>query len=263
MFLLFISLSRSLPISQIHKYTFSYLSLFCLFCRGKIKYKICGRVEKSGFDIKGETEVVVIDRPPSQANPVGNAAEKNVKMLCCMSQGNLFVQMNLEKDCFSPEENIVVAVQARNQTQKDFKAIRVELKRRVILSAKHMREMHNNDCARIEGEGLKANQSAEGAMARRINLKVPADLLPSITGQLVQCNYVLEVEMIGGLRLSDVRTQVPVRITAAPVSGPQMQIPQAPMQNIAVPDGWNPLTFPAVEVPAPKETPNPNAGDIQ
>lgn len=228
---------------------------------GKIKYKVLARVEKHGFDIKGEAEVVVVDRPPLQLHPVGNAAEKNVKMLCCISEGNLFVQMNLDKDCFSRGEDITVAVQARNSTQKDFKAIRVELKRRINLYARGVSEVHNLDCARVDGEGLKAGQNAEGSMARHLTLRLPTDLLPSVAGQLLQCYYVLEVEMRGGLRLSDVRTQVPIRISAAPsTGGGQVPIAPAPDADIfAAPEGWNPQTFAAVDVPAPRETPNPNA----
>lgn len=169
--------------------------------------------------------------------------------------------MNLDKDCFSRGEDVIVAVQAKNGTQKDFKAIRVELKRRINLYARGVSEVHHYDCARIDGEGLKAGQNAEGSMARRLTLRLPTDLLPSVTGQLIQCYYVLEVEMRGGLRLSDVRTQVPIRISMAPATGGvQMPVPAASeAETFAAPEGWNPQTFAAVDVPTPRETPNPNA----
>jgi hypothetical protein len=219
--------------------------------RGEIKYKVRASVEKSGFDIKTETEVVIVDQPVN-TGPVGNSAQQSVTMCCCMGQGSAFVQANLDKGCYSRGEPINVAVQARNNTSSNFDAINLNLKRMVVFSASssgYNQSKNSKVAATAAVQGLRPGESAEGGLARRAVLQVPMDCPPSANGRLVQCIYILEVELKGGMGLSAVKTQVPVRISsssavAAPAAAPQLQAP----------DGWKPnQVFPTVDIPSPQQ----------
>lgn len=216
--------------------------------RGDIKYKIRAFVEKSGFDIKSETEVIIVDQPVT-TGPVGNAAQQNVTMCCCMGQGSAFVQANLEKGCYSRGESINVLVQARNNTSSNFDAINLNLKRMVVFSASssgYNQSKNSKVAASAAVQGLSPGESAEGSLARRAVLQVPMDCPPSANGRIVQCIYILEVELKGGMGLSAVKTQVPLRISSSVAGG-------AGAVQLQAPDGWKPmLVFPTVDIPSPQ-----------
>jgi len=216
--------------------------------RGEIKYKIKASVEKSGFNITSETEVIIVNKP-SNTGPVGNAAQESVTMCCCMGQGSAFVQANLDKGCYSRGEPINVSVQARNNTSSTFDAINLNLKRMVVFSAsssKYNQSKNSKVAASAAVQGLRPGESAQGSLARRAVLQVPMDCPPSVNGRIVQCVYILEVELKGGMGLSAVKTQVPVQISSS-VPG------AAAVPQLQAPDGWKPRqVFPTVDIPSPQ-----------
>ncbi|KAL4528091.1 hypothetical protein Ndes2437B_g00204 [Nannochloris sp. 'desiccata'] len=165
--------------------------------RGDIKYKIRAFVEKSGFDIKSETEVIIVDQPVT-TGPVGNAAQQNRMVVFSASSSG-----------YNQSKNSKVAASAAVQ-------------------------------------GLSPGESAEGSLARRAVLQVPMDCPPSANGRIVQCIYILEVELKGGMGLSAVKTQVPLRISSSVAGG-------AGAVQLQAPDGWKPmLVFPTVDIPSPQ-----------
>jgi hypothetical protein len=218
--------------------------------RGEIKYKIRAFVEKSGFDIKAETEVIIVDHP-SNTGPVGNSAQESVTMCCCMGQGSAFVQANLDKGCYSRGEAINVSVQARNNTSSTFDAINLNLKRMVVFSASssgYNQSKNSKVAASAAVQGLRPGESAESGLARRAVLQVPMDCPPSANGRIVQCIYILEVELKGGMGLSAVKTQVPVRISSSTAGGGAGMPPV-----LQAPDGWKPSqVFPTIDIPSPQ-----------
>jgi hypothetical protein len=214
--------------------------------RGKIAYTVRAFVAKSGFDIKAETEVVIVDQPIN-SGPVGNSAQQNVTMCCCMGQGSAFIQASLDKACYSRGEAINVSVSARNNTSSNFDAINLNLKRMVVFSASfngYNQSKSSKVAASAAVPGLRPGESAEGGLARRAVLQVPMDCPPSANGRIVQCIYILEVVMSGGVGLSAVKTQVPVRISSAMA---------AAVSQLQAPDGWKPnQVFPTVDIPSPQ-----------
>ena len=191
------------------------------------------------------------------------------------------IQINLPSDNFYTGAAVAVAVQARNDTSSTFDTIHVRLRRMVKLfssTRRYERQQYNKVIVDVPVQGLRAKESAEGGSARNVTLEIPGDAPPTLEGQLVQCYYMVEVELKGGVGLSSVKTQVPIRIISggtAPLGGgvsttdggvsssetgvlpPSTSTTTTPTIGMTVeaPEGWKPQVFPTVNIPAPPPPP--------
>jgi hypothetical protein len=103
--------------------------------------------------------------------------------------------------------------------------------------------------------GLKVNEALEGPTARTIVLPLPPNLQPNIAGMLMDCNYMLELELKGGAGTSSLRTSVPLRTMPA-VSATATQ----PIRQMEAPADWKPSqVFPTVEIAAPLAVQSPSS----
>lgn len=232
----------------------------------QIQYMVKARVSRPRrgcctLGIEGAASLQLRALPPPQSPPVSKSCEEDnvTKCWCCCfseSQGQAKLTVSLDKSVLLCGETINVTVQARNDTKQHMD---VNVKLRHLVS---MREKQGKPPCRSHREArawgpewgsaprLAPGQAAEGDTPLRVRLKLPQSLAPTSKGVLVQSAYFIEVEMYGGLALSDIKVQVPVTVAFA---APRAQPPKG-QDSLKDHPEWKPTqVFPTVEVPVPDE----------
>lgn len=222
--------------------------------QGEIIYILRAYVEKSGFDIKGEFPLLILNKLPTiSPQPAGNYNESNISSCCCISKGRASIQISIDKDILLCGDTVGVTVQARNLTSAPFHSILLSLRRRfglasnISLPGSINTQRYTETVCTASAQGLQPGECVEGASARCINLAVPPNTPPSILGMMIQCVYTLEAELRGGFGLSSLKVFVPVSVLNCPRGD---MIARQENLLLQAPEGWNPSqVFPTVKVP--------------
>lgn len=217
--------------------------------RGEVAYQLKAHVAKPGFDIKATAPVLVRQHPPLATHATANSAQDTINCCCCFSQGTAAMQAAADKDIYVAGESVRVTVQAKNSSSARFKAVEVQLKRCLVLSAYgnpasgYSNYKSIDTLVKVKAPGLGPGEAAEGPGARSVTLALPPDLPGTSMGNLLQAWYWVEAILDGGVGKTALRVRVPVGIVpAVPAgAGPQYATP---------PQGWAPREHDTVHLEA-------------
>ena len=179
-------------------------------------------VVKDGCDIRGEQQVPVFVLPPAAPPPPPPASYNQENIACCCSSVSAWLRVTLDKGAVGPNETLGVTIEAHNGTNGPFPEIDLELKRPVVVAtayqATHGRA-ETDAVLETAVPGLAPGECAEGATARRLQITVPIDVLPTMASALVRCDYVVDVLLKGKIGRPGVRVAAPVFVTGLQLEG--------------------------------------------
>ena len=167
-----------------------------------------------------------------------------LSMMCCIGQGSCRIRVYFEKNAYESgeEANIFCEIDNSNGSQA-LDRLSFELRNKVLLrSDDGINREYSKTIFQTDGEGLAANQKAEGLNKRTIKLRLNSkerneelklneedeavQLQESSSGQLINSSYLLEVSAKGSGFMScknEERALIPVIIYKKPKENKKME----------------------------------------
>lgn len=232
----------------------------------EVTYQISVVFHTPGFFSKAIRAVQVLtvrQLMPAPAAIVDQSAELQLVSCCCFNRGSVNAHVRVDKDRCQPGEEVTVILDLDNGRSKlPVDGIELSLKREA--TAYERPGCTGGDTRRFFQELAKARHEGVPpftATQRRMVMRLPADLQPSMQGALIRCLYFVKVKLNIGSFVKDVRLKVPI-VVLAPQPAPT---PEEPFFS-EPPPFWHPsvVTPPqAIAVPSapplPPELLQPNA----
>jgi hypothetical protein len=229
----------------------------------EVTYQISVVFHTPGFFSKSIRAVQVLtvrQLMPAPAVIVDQSAELQLISCCCFNRGSVNAHVRVDKDRCQPGEEVTVILDLDNGRSKlPVDGIELSLKREAV--AYERPGCTGGETRRFFQELAKARHEgvpAFTATQRRMMMRLPADLTPSMQGALIRCTYFVKVKLNIGRFVKDVRLKVPIVVLA-----PQ---PAEALFFTEPPAYWHPsvVTPPqAIDVPSapplPPELLQPNA----
>jgi len=203
---------------------------------GQIFYRIEAECDHGGFlgrDIKNSQNLVVHERLESEIQPTIVTKNTNVKVCCCIDKGGIQMTASFDKNCYQPGETSFMMIAVNNQSEVDVRTMHCKLKRKIRLRAYGYTFEKTEILQDLPHQGVPANTIRSGDNSVRMELPLTDSrwgmIQPGANGQLVNCEYWLEVECDIPWA-PDVVIHLPVTIYHPPA---QLIKPRRPQ-------GWNP-----------------------
>ncbi|KAI7836892.1 hypothetical protein COHA_009224 [Chlorella ohadii] len=233
----------------------------------EVTYQITVVLHTPGFFSKAIRAVQVLTvrqlMPAPAAIVDQSAQELQLVSCCCFNRGSVNAHVRVDKDRCQPGEEVTVILDLDNGRSKlPVDGIELSLKREAV--AYERPGCSGGDTRRFFQELAKARHEGVPpftATQRRMVMRLPADLQPSMQGALIRCVYFVKVKLNIGSFVKDVRLKVPI-VVLAPQPAPT---PEEPFFS-EPPPFWHPSvvsTPQAIDVPSapplPPELLQPNA----
>jgi len=209
------------------------------FVRGIVSYTLEVEADaKEWFgDVKHRQPLTIYPALQTEIKAVKESKTANVMVCCCIDKGSATMTVYFDKNCYVPGEMCRIICEAKNDSEVDFEAIKVKVKRQLTLRGTGGHQYNNvTELVREKFEGVKAKTDATGAAARNVPVtlvdqKGLGAFVPETRGHLIECKYWAEVEFDIPYA-PDIEIRLPLTIYA----------PQPPPDwAIAAPPGyWNP-----------------------
>ncbi|GAB4822500.1 hypothetical protein N2152v2_009546 [Parachlorella kessleri] len=185
-------------------------------CRADVIYKVKACCHTPGMfspSIKASQQLLVYQRLQTVPSSVMQQAEAEVYFCCCFRRGHASALIDVDRDHYVAGQQAQIRLQADNQSSDGFKAVEVRLVRRVVLQADFAWKRTEKDTVcKHTYPGVPSYTTLRGGLARLIPLALPPSLPPTTHGQLIQCDYFVEVVLKGGRCVSDLKMMTPVII---------------------------------------------------
>lgn len=155
-----------------------------------VVYKVKIHLDMPGKDIKKKIHLIVSEAVTQQMKPLHDEVKKGFTL--STGRGKLFMTTDVYKNVFIPGEELSIAVDIKNESNKDVNQLKVKLMRKVIVRAKgrtktDLREVHRQVYPhKIEPK--------EGKFQGELKFKIPHDVHPSCDGKLIDCKYNFDIE---------------------------------------------------------------------
>lgn len=203
---------------------------------GQIFYRIEAECDHGGFlgrDVKHSQNLVVHEQLLTAIQPTIVNKNQSVKVCCCIDKGRVEMQASFDKNCYQPGETAFMMVAVNNGSDVDVRSMHCKLKRRIELRAYGYQFTKTEVLQDLPHAGVPAHTVKTGDSSVRMELPLTDSqwgmIQPGARGQLVTCEYWLEVECDIPWA-PDVVIHLPVKIYHTPA---QLIVPNAPQ-------GWQP-----------------------
>ncbi|KAL4449547.1 hypothetical protein ABPG77_007191 [Micractinium sp. CCAP 211/92] len=188
--------------------------------------------------IRSSQVLTVRQRMQSPPAIVDQSAELPLVACCCFNRGMLSAHVRLDRDKVQPGEEVGVILEVDNKSKLAVDVVELSLKREAVARERPsggMTRRFHAELAKGQHPGVQPFTSLQGGLARRMQMRLPADLPPSMRGALITCDYFAKVKMKVGSFVKDIRLKVPLVVLA-----PQPQpTPEAPFYEER-PPWWSP-----------------------
>ncbi|KAL4421523.1 hypothetical protein ABPG75_010814 [Micractinium tetrahymenae] len=177
--------------------------------------------------IRSSQVLTVRQRMKAPAAIVGQSAELPLAACCCFNRGMLSAHVRLDRDRVQPGEEVGVVLEVDNKSKLPVDGIELSLKREVVArerpSGGTSRRFHS-EMARTQHPGVQPFTTLQGGLAKRMQMRLPADLPPSMRGAIITCDYSVKVKMKIGSFVKDIKLKVPL-VVLAPQPQPTAEAP--------------------------------------
>ncbi|EFN59763.1 hypothetical protein CHLNCDRAFT_133415 [Chlorella variabilis] len=178
--------------------------------------------------IRNSQQLVVHQRLTVPPSIVDQSVEKALTSCCCFGQGTISAHVRLERDKAQPGEEVQVVVEVDNRSKQAVRKIEVCLKQeaegRDMVGRHNSRRRWHREHSKADHPGLQPFTMLQGGLARRLALRLPSALPPSMRGSLITCDYFVKVSLKFSGMVRELKMKVPI-IVAAPQPIPTTEEP--------------------------------------
>lgn len=235
-------------------------------------YFITGDVHcADGSEIRHQQRLIVYEKLMTDIQAVALEKTANIYVCCCINRGSVHMESTFDKNAYVSGETAQVVCKVQNNSTSDITAIKTKLRRRIVLRsdsgttfskvetlnqgtyggvAKAEEVQENGDSALLANEhsggaekpqtALVGTESGDRHVPVNLSCRDFAALQPTTNGQLITCNYWVEVDACVTCS-AGISLELPVTIYE----------PQPASWEVPVPQGWNPQRFDTAQVVIP------------
>eukprot|EP01125_Pyxidicula_operculata_P010744 TRINITY_DN3536_c0_g1_i1.p1 TRINITY_DN3536_c0_g1~~TRINITY_DN3536_c0_g1_i1.p1 ORF type:complete len:491 (+),score=116.80 TRINITY_DN3536_c0_g1_i1:391-1863(+) len=186
-----------------HTYNFAYnlppnlpsvfFEKYTEFDGDKIKAAVVYQVKAyvdvpNAVDIKVKEKLIISELLTQRVLPV---SENKVKSFA-FAKGKLQFTGEIGKNVFCPGEIIPVKIKVKNPTNKKVKTVKVKLHRKLKVKAQNFSKSNKKEVTRWEFPGIPKQTDQMDVV---LNLTLPSEVYPSTNGDLIRCEYYLDIEL--------------------------------------------------------------------
>lgn len=210
--------------------------------QASVFYRLEAEVDAMGFfswDIKHSQPLIVQQALLSSIQAAKASKTANAMLCCCINKGQISMDCTFDKNAYVPGEQATIVASVDNQSEVDVGVMRVKLMRKVVLRARGQSQMDVDVIWEQSYPGVPKGSTLLGGEARRVPLMIPGNVQPATKGQIVFCEYWIDVECDIAWA-PDIEIHLPVTIYA----------PQPPPEqwHLTPPANWNPQVRECVQV---------------
>lgn len=208
--------------------------------QGSVRFKIKAEVAIPGLfkpNLKHDQNILISQPLDSIPMSFNSYKESNVTFLCCIPKGKISVAANIDRNAYGPGELVNVRLIVDNSTSKiNLQGCDISLVQNIQLSAQGKSYTISQTLAKSTSPSIIRGDRAD----RIIQMMIPKSAEPSTRGNLINCSYIVHVDMIVPWS-QDVSLTQPVQIFE-----PVHQIYTLPP---ALPASWSsPTVMPIVDL---------------
>lgn len=233
----------------------TYAGTYYNYTKANITYSVKAECEVKGIlasNIKHKCDLSVYQRLTKPPSEIKASHHQTVSACCCAGQGTATVNAWIQKDSYSPGEIANLLLEVHNDSNAEFASTEVKLKRSVTLTAGGAVQVLEQDVAKATFPGIHAQAHFAGDDIRSLPLQLPAAMLPSTFGKMIECEYHMVIKLKASAFVSDVTLKVPVLVHIPPAEYVQYQ---------AAPEWWHAtMVAPPCTLALPSAPPLPPKG---
>lgn len=207
--------------------------------QAKVWYSVEAEVAVPGLltpNLRHSQDIIIHE--PLRIAPMASETHKESKVtfLCCIPKGTINMSATIDKNAYGPGETVGLRLIVDNsQSTVDLEALSLKLVAQISLKANGGSTGSTGTVVKARTPGLKAGERAD----RFIQLTLPLDTEPSTHSKLIECSYILSVELKVPWS-PDVVVRQPVQIYA-PVQSTYIA-------QLQYPSNWAPSVFPTSDL---------------
>ncbi|RHY32956.1 hypothetical protein DYB32_002048 [Aphanomyces invadans] len=230
--------------------------------KAKIEYSIKGSVDVAGIfsrDLKSRQKLTVYAQLAGVVAPSSDRKVQTVRLFCCVAQGQCSMRAVMDKNMYGPGEVPQIHVDVQNQSSRDVRVMRCELRRHVVAHASGSTRRMTTTICHADFPGVPAGQSVSQPQSFQL---VGTAMYPSTRSALVSCNYTIDIVCDIAL-CPDVELHLPIAL-GAPTLVPVVAAPPPGAYQLP-PPGATPQQPPsgAYMSPQPTQAPfDPSKSDV-
>jgi len=154
--------------------------------KAAIVYKAKAFIDMPGSDIKSKAHFIVSEPVTKEIKEI---KEENHKSFT-LSRGKLYMTVKIDKNVFIPGEEFKIHASINNESGKNVDAVKVKLMEDLKVHAQHFKREYARELYRETFDGVSSKSKKELVLP----FKIKSDIQPSTHGELIQCNYHLDIE---------------------------------------------------------------------